>query len=472
MTKRHSGFQLWYIRVFLNVFFASMLLACSPDDGWKQVPEILNNISRTQFPNIDYSITAYGAVGDGVTDCTESIKNAIDSCHANGGGRVVVPEGVYLTGSIRLKSNVNLYISQNATLKFSKSPDDYMPVVLTRFEGVECYNYSPFIYAYKEENIAITGAGTLDGQADSTNWWSWKGLPEYGWQPGKPSQFDDVEALYNMPEQNIPVDERIFGKGHYLRPNFIQPYQCKTVLVDSVTIQRSPMWGINPVLCTDVIVQNVTVNSHGPNNDGCNPESSRNVWIHHCFFNTGDDCIAIKSGRNADGRRINVPSENIVVQDCVMRDGHGGVVIGSEISGNCRNIFAENCIMDSPHLERALRIKTNSLRGGVVENVYMRNITVGQVSDAVIKINFHYVEGDIGEHVPRVEGIYLDNVTSSKSLYALDFNGYERSPISHVVIRNCNFSGVMNGNILNHVTHLDLVNTTLNGSLFVENSSN
>lgn len=326
-------------------------------------------------------------------------------------------------------------------------------------------NYSPFIYAFENENIAITGSGTLDGNASIDNWWSWKGRKEYGWKKGEPEETSDVKRLYQMPEDNVPVKERVFGKGSYLRPNFIQPYRCKNVLIDSVTIKRSPMWVIHPVLCENVTVQNVRVVSHGPNNDGCNPESSRNVLIKNCFFDTGDDCIAIKSGRNADGRRIATPSENIVVQGCTMRDGHGGVVIGSEMSGNVRNVFAEDCVMDSPNLERALRIKTNSLRGGIVENVYMRNVTIGEVSDAVIRINYNYSEGDVGDHTPIVRDIYVNDVTSQKSNYALLIIGYERSPVKNLTLLNCRFNGVRDGNMLSHCDNLTMKDVYINGEL-------
>jgi polygalacturonase len=257
----------------------------------------------------------------------------------------------------------------------------------------------------------------------------------------------------------------VFGEGHYLRPNFIQLYQCKNILIDGVTIKRSPMWEIHPVLCENVTVQNVRINSHGPNNDGCNPESSKNVLIKNCHFDTGDDCIAIKSGRNGDGRRVNVSSENIVIQGCTMRDGHGGVVIGSEISGNCRNIFAENCTMDSPQLDRALRIKTNSLRGGIVENIFMRDIKIGEINDAVVLIDFYYGEGDTGQHPPIVQNIDIRHVTSQKSNYALYFNGYQRSPIRNIHLESCEFNGVKNGNLLNYVKGLEMVNVTIDGRL-------
>jgi polygalacturonase len=469
-TANFLSLQVFYflaIILFTSIIFGSCTISISANKtGWKQVPVILNRIVPPVFPTKDFNIVEYGAVGNGKTNCTTAFNEAISECHAAGGGRVMVPEGIFLTGPIHLKSNVNLHVAQNATILFSEDRRDYLPAVYTRFEGVECMNYSPLIYAFEAENIAVTGTGILDGQAGNHNWWAWKGRSNYGWETGKPNQDSDRELLFQMAEDNIPVEERIFGENHYLRPNFIQPYKCKNVLIEGITIKRSPMWNIHPVLCENVIVKNVKIVSHGPNNDGCNPESSKDVLIKGSYFDTGDDCIAVKSGRNADGRRVNVASENIVIQNCTMKDGHGGVVIGSEISGDCRNVFVEDCTMDSPNLERALRIKTNSLRGGLVEDIYMRNVTVGEVSDAVIKINFNYGEGDVGQNTPIVREIYLRNVTSRKSRYALALNGYERSLITDLNISNCRFDGVRKENILRHYKNLNMKSVYINGRLY------
>lgn len=433
--------------------------------GWDQVSEIISKIVPPTFPDRDFYITDYGAKGNGNTDCTDAFRQAILACYNAGGGRVVVPEGIFLTGAVYLKSNTNLYISKKATVLFSRDPEKYLPVVYTRFEGVECMNYSSFIYAFEEENIAVTGSGILDGQADSESWWSWKKKGDEHLNDGIHNDKSDRQQLFRFGEENVPVKERIFGKDHYLRPNFIQPYKCRNILIDSVTIKRSPMWEIHPVLCENITIQNVNIISHGPNNDGCNPESSKNVLIKKSYFDTGDDCIAIKSGRNVDGRRVNVASENIIVQDCTMKDGHGGVVIGSEMSGDCRNVFVENCIMDSPNLERALRIKTNSMRGGIVENIYFRNVTVGEVRDAVVKINFNYGEGDAGEHIPVVRNIYVSSVTSRKSRYAISLTGYERSPVRNLNIEDCRFDGVEEGNILKYYDNLKMKNVYINDKL-------
>jgi len=433
--------------------------------GWAKVPLILNEIKPPVFPARDFDLLNFGAKGDSTFDNTQAFRSAIAACHQAGGGRVVVPQGIFLTGAIHLQSNVNLFLSQGSVIRFSRDPRHYLPVVFTRFEGVECINYSPFIYAYGAENIAITGSGTLDGNADDENWWYWAGKKTNGWKESLPAQKEDRDALFRMGEQGVPVESRIFGAGHYLRPNFIQFYRSQRILIEGITIIRSPMWEIHPVLCENVTVQKVIIISHGPNNDGCNPESSKNVLIRACYFDTGDDCIAIKSGRDTDGRRLKVPSENIIIQDCVMKDGHGGVVIGSEMSGDCRNIFAERCKMDSPNLDRALRIKTNSLRGSIVENIYMRDVSVGKVSEAVVLIDLYYSDGDVGKHTPIVRNIFVSNVTSQQSRYALSFNGYARSPITDVVIENCRFDNVAEKSILSNVKGLQLRDVYINGQL-------
>ena len=256
--------------------FREQLFGISLSDGdpWETVmPGILARIKPPVFPKRDFVITKFGAKPNGTTDCTTAIKKAIDACSKAGGGRVVVPRGVFLTGAIHLKSNVNLYVAKDATLKFSKNPGDYLPVVFTRWEGTELMNYSPFIYAFEQKNIAITGEGTLDGQSGNDAWWPWNGRANYGWKEGDPNQRGDRAALQQMAEKNVPVSERVFGAGHYLRPQFVQPYRCQNVLIEGVQIINSPMWEIHPVLCTNVTVRSVKINSHGPNNDGCDPES-------------------------------------------------------------------------------------------------------------------------------------------------------------------------------------------------------
>jgi polygalacturonase len=424
---------------------------------------ILARIKPPVFPNRDFDITRFGAEGDGKKNSSEAIAKAIAACTQAGGGRVIVPDGVFLTGAIHLKSNVNLHLADGATLLFSGDPKHYLPLVFTRWEGTECMNYSPFLYAFEQTNISITGKGTLDGQADCEHWWPWVGRTNCGSKPGDPTQRQARAALVAMGDKDVPVRERVFGEGRCLRPNFIQPYRSNNVLISDVTIKNSPMWEINPVLCRNVTVRGVTISTHGPNNDGCDPECCTDVLIENCTFDTGDDCIAIKSGRNRDGRRVGAACENLVIRGCTMNDGHGGVSIGSEVSGNVRNVFVENCRMDSPHLDRALRIKSNAQRGGVVENVVFRNVTVGQVAQAILDIDFNYEEGSKGEFPPTVRNIAMQNVTCKKSKYALYLRGFESSPIHDVRLSHCVFENVEKPNTIEHVDGLRVEDVTVNG---------
>jgi unsaturated rhamnogalacturonyl hydrolase len=410
--------------------------------GWGDCETVLARIKAPVFPARDFPITDYGAKPG--TDCTDALAAAIAACAKAGGGRVVVPPGEWLTGAIRLLSNVNLHVGAEAKLKFLFDETKY-PVVFTRWEGVECMNYSPFIYAFGEENIAITGAGTLDGGADDTTWWSWNKRGD-----AMNKQRADRDALNQMGEAGVPVAQRVFGPGHFLRPNFIQPYQCKNILVEGVTIIRSPMWEIHPVLSQNITVRGVKINSHGPNNDGCDPESCRDVLIEDVLFDTGDDCIAIKSGRNGDGRRVNVPSENFVIRNCVMKDGHGGVVLGSECTGGIRNIFVENCEMDSLNLDRALRFKDNAVRGGILENVFMRHVKIGRVSEAVLTIDLLYEEGAKGAFRPVVRNIQLDHITSNGSPRLLYIRGFAGAVIDSIRISDSVFDNVSETEVVQH----------------------
>jgi polygalacturonase len=431
-------------------------------DSKRAMAAVLARIQAPAFPGRQFNIVQYGAVSDGRTDCSDAIRKAIDACSAAGGGSVIVPAGTYLTAAIHLKSHTNLHLEQGSVLRFATDPKRY-PLVYSRWEGTECMNYSPLIYAFEQTDIAITGSGTLDGQASTEIWWPWKGNAKSGWKAGMPEQKRDRDSLVAMGDKNIPVAQRVFSEGHYLRPPFVQPYRCTNVLIEGVTIRNSPFWELNPVLCRNVTVRNVKIDSHGPNNDGCDPESCDGVLIDGCEFSTGDDCIAIKSGRNEDGRRVHTACQNLVVRNCSMKDGHGGVSIGSEVSGDVRNVFVDNCRMDSPHLDRALRIKSNTYRGGIVENVYFTNNTVGQVAEAVVDIDFNYEEGNGGPHNPVVRNVVVENITSGKSKYALYLRGFKNAPIAAVRLANCKFDNAAQANVIENVDGLQFDKVLRNG---------
>lgn len=432
-------------------------------DPWAEASRIVASIKRPSFPAKDFPITQFGAVSGGKEKCTTALAKAIDACTKAGGGRVVVPAGAWLTGPIHLKSNVNLHLERGATLLFSTDPKDYLPLVLTRWEGVECMNYSPLVYAFEQENIAVTGEGSLDGQASDQYWWPWKGRADFGYKPGTPNQMLARKKLFEMGETNVPVENRLFGEGSYLRPNMFEPYRCKRVMIEGVTLRNTPFWEVHPVLCTDVTVRGLNIDSAGPNTDGCDPECCKNVLIENCTFNTGDDCIAIKSGRNNDGRRVNVATENVVIRGCTMKDGHGGVSIGSEITGGVRNVFVENCRMDSPHLDNAIRLKNNAVRGGILENFHFRNIVVGQVAQAILAIHFDYEEAGNGPFHPVARNVHLEKIVSGKSSFGVDAHGLPNAQIENITLKDCEFNNVAKGNVFQFVRGISFTNVKMNG---------
>ena len=440
----------------------------SSADAWQRAADIARNIKAPTFPDRVFDITKHGALPDGSTLNTAAIAKAIEECAKAGGGRVRVPAGRFLTGAIHLKSNVELHVSEGATLLFDTNPANY-PLVFTRWEGMECMNYSPLIYARKQKNIAITGKGTLDGQGSEHHWWPWKGrwggTVPYGWKEGMPSQIPARKKLFDMAEAAVPVEQRVFGDGSMLRPPFIQPYDCENVLIEGVRLRNSPFWNIHPVLCKNITMRGVDVYGHGPNNDGVDPESVDHMLIEDCSFDTGDDCIAVNSGRNADGRRLATPSQNILVRNCRMKEGHGGVVVGSMISGGVRWLFAENCHMDSPNLWYAIRFKNNALRGGLLENFYYRDIDVGQVGRAAITCDFNYEEGANGAFTPQLRNVVVERLHVKNAIRVLDSQGLPKAPVNDLTLSDCSFEGVTQPSIIKHTRSVKLEKVRVNDKL-------
>lgn len=435
--------------------------------GWAQMDAVLARIKPPAFPDRNCSIADQGATAGGTRDASAAIAKAIDTCSTAGGGHVVIPPGVFLTGPIHLKSNIDLHLSEGATLLFTTDPAKYLPVVLTRWEGIECMNYSSLIYALDAENVAVTGKGTLDGSASDENWWKWAKKGPDKKSPASP----DSKLLNTMSEQNVPVEKRVFGAGHHLRPNFITTYRSKNVLIEDVNIVRSPMWEIHPVLSSNVIVRNAKIVSHGPNNDGCDPDSSSDVLIENTLFDVGDDCIAIKSGRNEDGRRVGKPSENLIIRGSTMKDGHAGVAIGSEIAGSCRNVFIENDTMDSPNLQRALRLKSNARRGGVIENVFMRNVEIGRVSEALLTVDFLYEEGPNGKFPPTARNVVIENVKAAHAPRLFYIAGFDGATIDGIRVANTEVAGATETEVIHHAGKIELDDVTITPEKQVQSQS-
>lgn len=465
---RTIGSALGYCALGALTGCASSKTTTAEVDSWAMAEQIRQQVQAPQFPDRNFDVREFGAKAGGKQDNSKAFAAAIAACNKAGGGTVLVTQGTYLCGPIHLLSNVNLHITKDATIAFSTDPKAYLPAVFTRWEGMEIMGYSPLIYAYGQTNIAVTGEGTLDGQANRTTWWPWKGsnFSSVDWGvAGVPTQEAARNKLMQDMENNVPVAQRQYADGSYLRPVFVQPYNCTNVLIEGITITNAPFWLLNPVRCENVTIDGVHFASHGPNSDGCDPESCKNVVIKNCLFETGDDCIAIKSGRNADGRRLNIPSENILISNCKMRNGHGGVVIGSEISGGVRNVFVENCEMSSPELERGIRVKTNSVRGGLIENLFVRNITIGEVQTAIV-IDFDYEEGDAGKFTPTVRNIDIRNLICQDAKQVFQVRGYKRSPIQNLHLTNCHFKKSSAIGVLEQLDNFATANVTINGTEF------
>ncbi|TCT16122.1 glycosyl hydrolase family 28 [Natranaerovirga pectinivora] len=389
----------------------------------------MEEIKVPLFPSDRFNIEDFGGKGNGKDSNTEAFKQAIEACEKNGGGTVIVPEGEWFTGPIHLKSNVHLRIEKNAIIKFSDQFEEYLPVVFTRWEGVECYNYSPLIYANGCENIAITGQGSLVG--NGKRWWKWKKLQ-------KKAAKKLVGAEYN----NIPVEERIFGtKEDALRPAFIQPINSKNILIEGITVINGPMWTIHPVYCENLIIRKLKLESNGPNTDGINPDSCKNVLIEECYFETGDDCIAINSGMNEDGWRVNKPCENIVIRNCHMNEGHGGVVIGSGMSGGVRNIYAHHCKFTGG--ERGIRLKSMRGRGGFVENIWFDHIHITDMEDEMIQINMFYGSSTVIPNTdtpPDFKNINISNLTGENAKIAIRVYGLPENALENITLQNIDVS--------------------------------
>lgn len=416
-----------------------------------KAPFAMPQLKRPVFPNRTFTITDYGAVAGGTIKNTEAFRKAIAACHTAGGGKVVVPAGKWLTGPIHLKSKVHLYLSAGSEIFFSDRFEDYLPVVFTRWEGVECYNYSPLIYAKDCENIAITGSGLLNG--NGARWWGWQ----------KQSLTNGViERLLTAQARGIAVKDRVFGTPEdRLRPAFINPVNCTNVLLEGFTLKDGPFWSVQLLYCENAIARKLTFHTHHPNGDGVNSDSSRNVLIEYCFFDTDDDAIAIKSGKNEDAWRVGKPSENVVIRDCYSKGPRwGSISIGSEMSGGIRNISVRNVKFDGTLL--GFQIKTKPGRGGVVENVWVEGIEASQIAGQIFFVNTAYGADTFSPPnpvLPRIRNVFARNIrgTQADKVYArpVEINGLPEIPVENIQFRNVFCEG-REGMVIHHARGVKL----------------
>lgn len=410
-----------------------------------------------------------GAEADGKTLNTKLINSTIHRLNSNGGGTLYFPAGTYLTGSIHMKSNITLELEAGATLLFSDNFDDYLPYVEVRHEGVMMKSFQPLIYAVDAENITIKGEGTLDGQGKK--WWMEffrvivdlkdNGMRDLNKYQTMWDAENDTTAIYA--ETNADYINTL--QRRFFRPPFIQPVRCKDVRIEGVKIINSPFWTVNPEFCENVTIKGITIhNVPSPNTDGINPESCRNVHISDCHISVGDDCITIKSGRDAQGRRLSVPCENITITNCIMLSGHGGVVIGSEMSGSVRKVTISNCIFDGT--DRGIRLKSTRGRGGVVEDIRVSNIVMSNIKKEAVVFNLKYSRMDaepVSERTPIFRNIHISGLTATDVETPIKIIGLEEAPITDIVLRDIHVQQGRQKCIFQDCKRITLDNVTVNG---------
>jgi len=392
-------------------------------------------INMPDFSNCPkLNIVDFGAVAGDKTKTSKAIVAAIDSASKIGGGVVVVPEGEWLTGKLHFKSNVNLHLSKGSTLLFSELPQDYLPPVHTTWEGMECYNYSPLIYAYNCKNIAITGQGEVKAKMDI--WKTWFSRP-------KP-HMESLKRLYYLASYYKPVEERqMVNDTANFRPHFIQFNRCQNILMDGIKITNSPFWTVHPYMSKHIVIKNLRIWAHGHNNDGIDPEMSQNVLIENCIFDQGDDAISIKAGRNQDAWRLNTPSKYIVIRNCIAKNGHQLLALGSELSGGIEKVYMENCVVEEgAKLNHLLFIKTNERRGGFVKDIYMKNISSGKIDQGILGIEtdvlyqWRDLVKTIERRLTKIENINLENFNAGDVSFVSRVLAEKEMPVENVKLIN------------------------------------
>lgn len=399
-----------------------------------EVPFSMPKIVEPSFPDRDCPITEFGAVPGGKVLNTESIRKAIASCEQKGGGRVVVPKGLWLSGAIHLKSNINLHVEAGGKILFSNDLLEYLPPVFSRFEGIELMNYSPFIYARDATNIAITGDGELDGNGKM-------------WQDWNKVQEPSLLRLEKLADQGAPLAERNFALAEdALQPSFVQFVRCRNILLEDIKISRSPSWTIHPVYSSDITVRHVEVYTDARNTDGIAIDSSRNVVVHDSIFRAGDDAIVIKSGKDRDGLRVREASENIVIHDVTVEDGHGAIAFGSEMSGGIRNVFVKN--LTATRADFGIRFKSMRGRGGVIEDITIENMKMGRSVYEGIQVDMDYgtpLRPDDTSLSPIFRDITVRNLSIDRARTGLRIVGLPESPVENLILENISIQAEKDG---------------------------
>jgi len=425
-----------------------------------------------------HNIMDYGAKADGTFKNTEVIAKLIDKLASDGGGTIFFPAGTYLTGPIHFKNNITLHIDAGAVLKFSDDFDDYLPMVKSRWEGTVSYNFSPLIYGENLENITIEGRGTIDGSGKK--WWEFYGnLKKEKRDHEKVITQSKWQKMHReLNKETLQPNTWNWDNQNFLRPPLIQFFDSKNIMIKDVTLINSPFWTVNPELCDNLTVTGITIINppESYNTDGINPGSCTNVRISNCHISVGDDCITLKSGRDEDGRRVARPTENITITNCTMLNGHGGVVIGSEMSGDVRKVTISNCVFDGT--DRGIRIKSMRGRGGIVEEIRVSNVVMKNIIKEAFMMNMHYHETPpepVSERTPKFRNIHLANVTVSESKQACKMLGLDEMHIDNVTFSNINMEAVKGfdiKNVKNIKFHNVVINTEEGPSLIAENITN
>ncbi|MBE5816200.1 MAG: glycoside hydrolase family 28 protein [Clostridiales bacterium] len=401
------------------------------------------------IPQRRVSITDFGAIEGGEVLNREAINKAIDAVSQMGGGHVDVPQGVWLTGAINFKSNVDLHIHKGAELLFTADPKAYLPAVFTRIEGIRCYNYSPLLYANGCENISVTGEGKLNGQGHL--WWGWALQNRVG-----------MDDLYLKGKLGTPVEERVYDNFDKwaLRPYFLQFVYCKNILIEGVRFIQSPFWCVAPLFSENIIIRNVSWFSarNGANTDSVDIDSCRNCLVENCRVDSSsDDGVCVKSGRDNDGIAVNWPTENVEVRNCYFSHGGCGVVVGSETSGGIRNVYMHDCVCEQCNM--AVHVKSAPGRGGEICDIDIENIKADRTVYGVC-INTHYwmKPGDAVEKLPDMHDISLKNVHVEESRDGLNVRGHDCGHIRNIYLEDVSVGSYMTQQTIDCVDNL-----TLNG---------